>query len=417
MKTCLFAVLSLVVLACQPPSQSETAEMQWDLTYVESPASVRSGEPNLFVSPQGGVYLSWIDALENDEHALRFAQWNVDQWSEAQTIAQDSGWFVNWADFPSLVANENFMAAHWLSKSTEDTYDYDVKVAISEDQGKSWSVPFVLHRDSIPAEHGFVSMLPYPNHQIFAVWLDGRFTKNNVHKNHTAHGEEGGGAMTLHATTFDQQGNMGKEIELDHRICDCCQTDAAYTDQGVVVVYRNRSEEEVRDIYVVREQDGEWTEPQPIYADQWQIHGCPVNGPAIAAEGKKVAVAWFTASEDTPKVQLAFSDDCGASFDEPVRIDHGNPLGRVDVVMLEEDKVMVSWMETHEEGAEIRAAVFNTNRQLLADKRIAHTASSRSSGFPIMEKAGQQVLFAWTQANEEDTQIMTAILNREVFIP
>lgn len=413
MRACLLFVLSISLLACQPPLASEAEEEHWNLTTIASPASLQSGEPNLFVSEKREVYLSWIEELANDVHALSFAKWEGKQWSAPQTIAQDSEWFVNWADFPSLVVNEDFMAAHWLAKSAEGTYDYNVNVALSEDQGKNWSEPFVLHRDSISAEHGFVTMLPYED-KIFAVWLDGRFTKSHHYETH----EEGGkGAMTLHATTFDQSGDIGEEVELDHRICDCCQTDAALTDQSLIVVYRDRTEDEVRDIFITRNVAGHWTEPQAVYADQWQINACPVNGPAIAAQVQNVAVAWFTGADNTPKVQLAFSDEYGATFGKPVRLDHGNPLGRVDVIMLNDDRAMVSWLEAHEEGAEIRAAVVDSKQQLLMDKRITSTASSRSSGFPIMEKAGDQVFFAWTHVSGENSQIMTAMLDMNEVLP
>ncbi|MDF9795629.1 hypothetical protein OKW21_000892 [Catalinimonas alkaloidigena] len=413
MKIYVFILLNLSFLACQPPLSSETEETQWKLKSVETTASSQSGEPNLFVAENGEVYLSWIEALPNEEHALKFSSWEDTQWSVPQTIAQDSGWFVNWADFPSMAVHQDFMAAHWLTKSDEGTFDYDVHVALSKDQGQSWSEPFVLHQDGIFAEHGFVSMLPYGD-EIFAVWLDGRFTKSHAHETH----EEGGvGAMTLYSTTFDQYANVGEEVELDHRICDCCQTDAVITDQGAVVVYRDRTEDEIRDIYITREQNGIWSEPQAVHADKWQINACPVNGPAIEAQGQTIAVVWFTGADNTPKVQLAFSDDHGATFGKPVRLDHGNPLGRVDVIMLNDTSAMVSWLEAHEEGAEIRSAIIDKKLNVIADKSIANTASSRSSGFPIMEKAGEQVFFAWTRIKGQSSKIMTAMLDMNKILP
>ena len=49
--------------------------------------------------------------------------------------AQGANWFVNWADYPSVVAiDEKFWVAHWLAKqSGGKTYDYDVALAISND--------------------------------------------------------------------------------------------------------------------------------------------------------------------------------------------------------------------------------------------------------------------------------------------
>ena len=406
----LLLVFSIVFTSCQTASQTEEIPAQWPLQVVESPAGLQSGEPNLFAAEDGHLFLSWIDEVGDDQHALRFAKWDDNGWSAAHTIAQDSGWFVNWADFPSLAAQQDFMAAHWLAKSGEGTFDYDVKVSISQDEGQNWFAPFTLHRDDIPAEHGFVTMLPVQDEEMFAVWLDGRQTKMDEADDHSQHGH-GGGDMTLHATTFDGSGKMGEEMALDMRICDCCQTDAVRTEDGLFVVYRNRSEEEVRDIYYMRQVNGEWTEPQPVHEDNWQIAGCPVNGPATAALAHQVAVAWYTAAEEKPKVQLGISENNGASFGKPIRLDHGNPSGRVDVIFLDDNHLMVSWMESNGSSADIRAAVVNTEGEVISDRLLVATASSRSSGFPIMEKAGDKVFFAWTEVGEGRTQVKTGQLS------
>ena len=403
-------LLGLALSGCQTVSQSEEVADQWRLAMAESPAGTKSGEPNLFATADGRLFLSWIDEEADNQHALRFSEWQEDHWSAAQTIAQDSNWFVNWADFPSLAMQGDFMAAHWMDKSAEGTYDYDIKVALSQDAGKSWSEPFILHRDGIPAEHGFVTMLPLESDEMFAVWLDGRHTKTDDADAHAAHGH-GSGAMTLHATTFDAEGQLGEEMALDMRICDCCQTDAVKTNEGLFVVYRDRSEAEVRDIYCMRQVNGQWTEPQPVHEDNWQISGCPVNGPATAALGNQVVVAWYTAADEKPKVQLVLSDNNGTDFGEPVRLDHGNPSGRVDVIYLDDKHLMVSWMESNGTGADIRAAVVSSSGEVLSDRLLVATAASRSSGFPIMEKAGEQVFFAWTEVGEVQTQVKTGKLN------
>jgi len=65
---------------------------------------------------------------------------------------------------------------------------------------------------------------------------------------------------------------------------------------------------------VRRHVDGAWANPVATGAEGWEIEGCPVNGPAIAAAGDRVAVAWFTAAGDTPRVRFASSTDGAASF-------------------------------------------------------------------------------------------------------
>ncbi len=44
---------------------------------------------------------------------------------------------------------------------------------------------------------------------------------------------------------------------------------------------------------------------------------------------------------------------------------------------------------------------------------VTHTSSARSSGFPIIEKLGHQLLLAWTEIinDEEHTIVKTAIVD------
>jgi hypothetical protein len=53
-------------------------------------------------------------------------------------------------------------------------------------------------------------------------------------------------------TMIGLDGTLGKEVLLDGRVCECCATSAASTPDGIAVVYRDRSKEEVRDISIVR---------------------------------------------------------------------------------------------------------------------------------------------------------------------
>ncbi len=394
-----FPILILFLLwGCQAENnstQSKESQTARHLTTMESPAEGESGEPNLFVDSEGTAYLTWISYLNGSTDALLFSRLE-EGWSEPRQVAAGSDWFVNWADFPSLSAypgGEDRLVAHWLAKSTSGTYDYDVHIAQSMDGGDSWSDPFIPHTDGKPAEHGFVTLLPLSSQRMMAVWLDGRYTKDTID------GERG--AMTLRSATFDPQNRLYDEAELDHRICDCCQTDAALTNAGPLVVYRDRSQEEIRDIFYTRRVEGQWTDPKPVFADNWQIAGCPVNGPAVDARGNNVAVAWFSnAAEAGPQVKVAFSRDAGASFETPVRVDDGDPAGRVDIVLLEPELALVSWLENREKGAEIRAVKVSPTGVQGEPLMLVKTSESRRSGFPILAKAGKQILLAWTQVDE-----------------
>ncbi len=404
MKISKIICIALLLLApllqyCEKPSGTPLASFQ----KIPAPARGNSGEPNLTRSPQGEVYLSWVEAGEMDAHVLKFSRWNGTGWAAPGTIAEGTGWFVNWADFPSVVAGEEgWLAAHWLAKSGEDTYAYNVNIAISRDGGQSWRAPLVPHDDGTPTEHGFVSLLPLDDH-LLAVWLDGR---NYVHAESDAPLEPRG--MTLRAAVIGSDGTIRESALLDALTCDCCQTSAAPTAHGAIVAYRDRSAEEIRDIAVVRYENGQWSAPQTVHQDGWQINGCPVNGPALAAADSRVALAWYTEAAPSPRVLLAFSQDAGRSFGAPVVVDDRQPIGRVDVALDEDGGALVSWVAVVGDSAEIRLRKIYPDATGSAAVPIARTVSSRASGFPHLVRSGKQLIAAWTLPGEE-SRVLTAV--------
>ena len=347
----------------------------------------------------GKLWLSWVEPGPDGGHVLRYAALEDGAWSTPVTVAAGADWFINWADFPSVVPlPDGAAAAHWLVRSGDAPYAYDVAIAVSPD-GRDWRDPVTPHRDGTRTEHGFVSLFP-DGDGIGAVWLDGRRMAGAAATDHDHHDGAAGEAMTLRAGRLGRNGRLASETELDPRTCDCCQTAAVLADAGPVVFYRDRSEDELRDIRFVRREDGAWGEPGLVAADRWRIAGCPVNGPAAAASGSRVVVAWFTAADDRPRVLAAFSDDGARSFDPPRTVAEGSVSGRVGVVLLADDDAVVSWVATAADGAEIRyrrvAAAGNNGAPLI----LARIASSRSAGFPQLARGGEGLVFAWTVPGE-----------------
>ena len=400
-------LMALVVALCGAACVRGAVETRLAVRPLEAPAAVGSGEPNLTAAPDGRVLLSWIEPAGEAGHSLRHAaRPKGGAWSGPETIAQGRDWFVNWADFPALAAlPDGTLFAHWLAKSGPGTYAYDVRVTLSRDAGKSWSPAVVPHRDGTQTEHGFVSMTPWGLRAMGLVWLDGRKTAGAAHAGHGL----GDAAMSLVHSTLDAEGRLGPETVLDPRVCDCCQTDAALADGATVVVYRDRSEKEVRDMSVVRFAAGRWSEPRTLARDGWEIDGCPVNGPAVAAAGRQVAVAWFTAASGTSRVNVAFSADAGETFGAPIGVDGGRPLGRVDVVFLADGVALVSWLEQVPKGTELRVQQVSPKGRLGAALTVADTSSARSSGFPRMVESGGEVTLAWRDG-AEPPRIRTAVL-------
>ena len=117
--------------------------------------------------------------------------------------------------------------------------------------------------------------------------------------------------MTVRSATFDASGKQTSETLVDDRVCECCPTAIAVTDDGPIAAFRDRSVDEVRDIYVSRLEHGRWSAPSRVHEDGWKIPMCPVNGPALSARGRNVAIAWFTVEGEEGRAFAAFSSDAG----------------------------------------------------------------------------------------------------------
>ena len=352
-----------------------------------------SAEPNLALTPNGAAVLTWLEPAVERRHALRVAVRAAGRWSEPRTITESDSFFVNWADFPSLVVlADGSWIAHWLARVPGGVYAYHVRLAVSRDRGATWSQPITAHRDRSPQEHGFVAMVPWDDSTAALVWLDGREMKL------TGPSDEGEGDMTLRFATVTSGGRLGAEALLDARTCECCQTALARTTGGLIAAYRDRSPEEIRDIAVVRRVSGTWTAPVRVADDNWHYPGCPVNGPALASLGDTVAIAWFTAARNEPRVFAAFSADGGATWGPPVRLDGGHPVGRVDVELLGGAAALVTWLETAGARTDVRARRVEANGRAGRPWRVAESAQARSSGFPRLLRLGDEILFAWTGA-------------------
>ena len=381
-------ILLLSIYACK-------SEPEETVSFLTVPSGLNSSEPSLHKTNDGNIYLSWIENDKDTVSHLKFSTLKNNEWSPPKTIANGKGWFVNWADFPSITSfGTSNLSAHYLEKSADDTYAYDVKLIQSTDYGETWDEAFKPHSDNTHTEHGFVSKVAIDDKSYLSVWLDGR--QNAYAETDSTVAAQ----MTLRSAIVNDKGEIIEEYLLDNRVCDCCQTDAAMTSEGPIVVYRNRSDEELRDTYYVKHVNGSWTEPKPIHEDNWKIAGCPVNGPSISTKDNLVAVTWFTIADNAPKVKVAFSNDNGNTFSDPITIATETIMGRLDIELLDDGSALVSSMDSKEGESVIVLQHIKQDGTISAPFPVSQTANSRSSGFPRMVVKDNVVYLAWTSVND-----------------
>ena len=388
-------ILSFLAISC---TSKDVIVKEISFLYENSNA-----QPSL-VSGEGSLSLSWISSNDGKKSSLNFSQFKEGKWVNTQTMATGSNWFVNWADFPAHAINENLILSSYLKKSDSGTYTYDVILSLQKLSGEKVKEDFLLHTDGVKAEHGFVSIIPNHNQGFFITWLDGR---NTVEKDLDGYHKP----MTIRFAEITNKGDIIDESELDSATCDCCQTSIAVTNKGPVVVYRDRSDKEVRDIYIARKINGIWGVPTPIHNDGWEINGCPVNGPKVASNSNNLAVSWFTVSNEKPTVNLSFSKSNGASFGAPIKINDDDPIGRVDVAFLNPQEVLVSYIEGDDVGTYLRIKKVSIDGKISAPITISKIDGGRSTGVPQLEILDNEAFIVWTVFEGEKNQLKTVKLS------
>lgn len=388
-KITLFCICIFFSVACGTEPQEIT-----------NPAGSQSQFPYLTVNESGTFFMSWMEPGESsNETLLKYSRFENERWTDPETIIEGTNWFVNWADFPSLtVADNQPLAAHWLQKIDGGTYAYNINMSLQTDNN-SWDTPLSPHDDSTATEHGFASVVPWNDHSVLAIWLDGRQTEGRDDDEYFDLSK----AMTLRSAIIDTTGKVSDSHEIDATVCDCCNTSLTLTDDGAIAAYRDRTEDEVRDIYVSRFNEEGWSDPVAVHNDNWNIGACPVNGPQIAAQNQTVAVAWFTGADDENKVNLAFSNDGGRSFEDPITINDNRAIGRVDLAISKNGETYVSWMEEEAQNrASINVRKLSSQQDNTEAQKVTTVSQSRKVGFPQLSLAGQQLMIAWTDVSEDE---------------
>ena len=395
-----FGVILPMLAGCGEPMVSAIA----------TPSGVNSSAPNVGTDSTGNPILSW-QRKEGDVTILEYSMFSKGSWSVPTEVARGKNWFVNWADIPAVQpVTKSFWAAHYLERTPGGKYAYDVKVRLSYDGGRKWQDAGSPHQDGTFTEHGFVSLYADKD-RLGLVWLDGRETSPLAsHENDHA----GHGGMTLRSASMDQEGRYSDRQQIDELVCDCCQTAALAVNDNPLVVYRDRTESERRDIATSRLHQGIWSTPQPLGNDGWQINACPVNGPSLVEEEGQVAAVWFSGANGEKSVLMARSNNGGKSFDKKIQINVAPALGRVASAIYPDQSVLVVWLRKDKTGeADLVGRYISPENQLGEVLELVEVSPTRSSGFPKLVLSKSETILAWTDQSERTPQVKTGLVNLE----
>lgn len=436
MKPSLLLLLALAAALVAPASPSPSSQPSTlSSAALPSPAPAHSHCANLTAAPDGTLHLTYYGPSPSsnppspisDSPSPALAQralWHATlapgatAFSAPRAIISTPLLMENWADFASLaVGTDGALSAQWFQKSAPDTGGYDGWYSRSDDAGRTWRTPARLG-------HEFVALAPLSQGRTLAVWLE----STRAHRDHAAPRPKRDPAvkrdpttpsapsMKLMARLLAPDGASLGEWTVDPDVCTCCQnTVAVLPGDRVFAAYRGHTADEIRDnkFSLFDLATRTWSAPATLRDDGWKIPACPVNGPAADSRGPALAVAWFTAANGAPRVQARYSANSARTFTEPVVIDLGRPMGRIETVMLADQTALILWMEmgTAENAAGIYARRLWPDGTISASHLVADSSQARSSGFPraALRPSGR-VVMAFTQPGET-TQVRLLELN------
>jgi hypothetical protein len=359
---------------------------------VPNPAVAGSIQPNWAVAADGSALLSWVEATKGGGYTLRYAARKGAAWSEARTIASGRHIWRHPAEMPGMVSlSDGTLLAYWVEKGNDSSDEENILVSSSHD-GLRWTAPSMAHHDRSPVQHGLASIVASGPKEASLLWLQ------------ALKGEDG--PVSLMRTIVGADGKEIKEEQLDPDTCSCCPTSVVSTAKGLLVAYRGHTPKDIRDINVLRFENGRWLTSKNLHADKWEINACPVNAASAAAKDNRVAIAWYTEADDSPRVQVVFSSDAGATFTKPTKVNTGDTLGYASTALAADGGAFVSWIE---EGATSASSMVRfVSPAGVAGPVIKIAQGSKSSlGYPKMLQSGSETWIAW---GDSKTGVKTAQL-------
>ena len=345
--------------------------------------------PSVERDPDASPLLSWLEVLPDGGHALSVARLGREGFEAPARLVAGGDLLANWADVPrTAVLDEGTLAAVWIVRP------YELRVAFHPEGGPP-SDPIVPHRGTarefgFPAPF-FVPAKPGDGPSLGLAWI-----------------QDG----TVRATIVRPQG-ADPPVVLDDRTCECCRIAAAAVGDVTVLAYRDRSPDEIRDTAVVRLPAADpkaATAPRIFAPAAWRIAGCPVNGPVLVRAEGTLALARFD-GRDGGRVDLLFSKDAGRSFGAPVVVEAGRSLGRSALAPVGPGEVAVAWLSPVA-GAPGRAHLLarrvHATRGAGPVRRVATTTAGRDSGFPVLVRHDDRLVFVWTEPDADGTPHLAA---------
>ena len=375
---------------------------------LSQPVRVSSGEadaaePAIASSPDGSVYVAWVNHGPKSQADVMIARFTGDGQMQGPAVRVNSqpGIATAWRGDPPtiVVAPDNTVFVGWTARiESESGHATDIYLSSSRDHGQTFSAPVRVNDDTKPAVHGMHSLTLATDGSIYVAWLDERNVAPAPMKDMKMDAKTSGHHMESNrelfiASSTDGGRSFSKNQRVATDVCPCCKTALATTSDGrLYLSWRQVLPGDFRHIAVASSVDhGQtFTTPLIVSDDQWVLAGCPVSGATLSAlEDGSVRVLWYSEGKNGQTgVYSSRTTDNGATFRPRQLIAAGSVRG-TPVLISSRDGLAAIWQSVQNNtgtvlispriddattpnssvvvtNAELPAATTNTNRLFVA---------------------------------------------------
>lgn len=267
-----------------------------------------------------------------------------------------------------------------------------IRFSRSLDGGQTFSKPVNVNDDAAVIAHRFPTFRVNRRGEIFVAWID----KRDVEAARAA-GTDYAGAALYYAVSRDRGAHFSASRKLADHSCECCRIAMELDARGLpVIFYRHVFPGQIRDHAIIRFSDPDT--PLPLRRathDDWEINGCPHQGPALARSGDALHLAWFTAG---PKRQGLFyarreDDKTGTPMS------FGRAGAEHAAVAALGETVVLAWKAFADDRTHLYVRRSTDGGQSW-EPAAAIAGTAGASDHPLLVSDGRQIYLSWQTAAE-----------------
>jgi hypothetical protein len=301
----------------------------------------------------------------------------------------------------------------WTTKGEAGTR---IVSAESRDGGKTFAGPTLVPGTDAKGNRGWESVAIERDGRVAALWLDHRETASGgmsgAHAGHAAHQPgahaaqpqtDGVARAQLSKLFFGRVSATAAPTAITGGVCYCCKTAlVAGADGSLYAAWRHVYPGNRRDIAftVSRDAGRSFSAPVRISEDQWQLDGCPENGPALAVDtSNRVHVVWPTlvqeAGRETLALFYAMSRD-GRTFTPRVRIPSAGAAYHPQLTLSSSGTLVVAWEQAGGGPRRIRLAEASPVTGGTVAFRAVALPGPDAGTYPTLASTPDGIVAVWT---------------------